>query len=93
MKVAELLDDNGLFTCAMTCKAMRDIQQEVKPNTKLLAKGKRKIIRIKGIKRGEELPDNYALSGAWFKWAYRMMKQNKQSLKDRYIHIFASGKY
>ena len=62
--VTEYLDDTALFAFAMTCKAMRDIQQEVKPNTKLLAKGKRKSIRIKGIKRGEELPDDYALSGA-----------------------------
>ena len=60
--VTEYLDDTALFAFAMTCKAMRDIQQEVKPNTKLLAKGK--SIRIKGIKRGEELPDDYALSGA-----------------------------
>ena len=76
-KIASVLDDASLFAFASTCKTLKGIQEEVKPNW-------RETIRLKSLL---SLPIDQAqdhdVSGSWIMWVYRVMVQNNQSLYER----------
>ena len=77
-KVAKQVDEITLFAFAMTCKAMREIQEEVRP----VGGRKRKKITLSWA----QLQD-HPLTGDRIKWAYGILKKNGQPRKDMAILV------
>ena len=87
--IANLLDDNTMFSLAMSCKAGRSIQQEVRPNRSCPYTGERrkKLIRIRKAKRHEnsaigglslyDARDIGPVTGDWIRWAFEVMGKHQ----------------
>ena len=75
-KITSVLDDATLFAFASTCKTMKNIQEEVKPNW-------RETIELKRYLTLSHEIGKYDVSDAWIEWVYRVMEEHNQSMEER----------